>query len=208
MVLVGTGKGTFKKPVTYKITDSPWGIAAGDLNADRSPDLAVTNLGGYVSILLNDGTGRFSKPVSYSAGGGEAIDVKIADLRNDGKQDLVVANGSQGMVVLLNNGDGTFGQPTIYVPACHNCQAPEACVVADFNLDGNLDVACATNIVSSYFFYGKGNGKFGPAIPIKDTIKNQDGFSIAAGDFNNDQAPDLAIPIELKGKVAIMLNTK
>ena len=81
-------------------------------------------------------------------------------------------------------------------------------MAADFNLDGNLDVACATNSNDSYFFYGKGNGKFGPAIPIKDTINFNGGYSIAAGDFDRDNAPDLAIPIELKGKVAVLLNTK
>jgi hypothetical protein len=68
-------------------------------------------------------------------------------------------------------------------------------------------VACATRLDDSYFFYGNGKGGLGAAIPIADTIKNQGGFSIAAGDFNNDGAPDLAIPIELKGKVAILLNT-
>jgi hypothetical protein len=84
MVFAGTGKGTFRKPVTYKLPNSPWGIAAGDLNADHAPDLAVTNISGYVSVLLNDGTGHFQKAVSYSAAGGEVVDVKIADLRNNG----------------------------------------------------------------------------------------------------------------------------
>jgi len=207
MVFVGTGKGTFQKPITYKIAGAPWGIAAGDLNADHIPDLAVTNLGGFVSILLNDGTGHFLKPVQYSWNG-EPVDVKIADLRHSGKQDLVVADLTEGMAVLLNNGDGTFGQATVYPPTCQNCVAPEACVVADFNLDGNLDVACATSIDDSYLFYGKGDGKFGPSIPIHDAINFQGGFSIAAGDFNNDDAPDLAIPIQIKGKVAILLNTQ
>jgi hypothetical protein len=163
---------------------------------------------GSVAVFLNGAAGHFKTPVSYSAGGGEAVDVKIADLRNSGKQDLAIANASQGMVVLLNNGNGTFGKPTIYQPTCQDCVAPMACVVADFNLDNKLDVACATNIDDSYLFYGKGDGKFGPSIPINDTIKFQGGFSIATGDFNNDKAPDLAIPIQDKGKVAIMLNTK
>jgi len=160
------------------------------------------------NVCPGSGNGHFSKPISYSAGGGETPDIVIANLRNNGDQDLVVANASDGMVVLLNNGNGTFGKPTIYIPTCHNCQGPEACVAADFNLDGNLDVACATNIDDSYFFYGDGTGNFGPAIPINDTINFNGGYSIAAGDFNNDKAPDLAIPIELNGKVAILLNAQ
>ncbi len=210
IVFFGDGQGKLRRVAKFKMPhQQPTGIAAGDLNGDQHPDLAVTLAAtGSVAVFINDGTGKFKKPATYSAGGGEAVNVKIADLRNNGKQDLVIANLSQGMVVLLNKGDGTFGKPTIYPPACPDCEAPFACVVADFNLDGKLDVACATSIDDSYFFYGKGNGKFGPSIPIDNTINFQGGFSIAAGDFNNDQAPDLAIPIQDKGKVAIMLNTK
>jgi hypothetical protein len=209
MTFFGDGHGKLRGRKIYKMAGSPFGIAAADLNGDRHPDLAVTRFStGSVAVLINDGTGRFKKPVTYSATAGEVVDVKIADLRSNGKQDLVVANGSQGMVVLLNKGDGTFGKPTIYPPTCQNCVAPEACVVADFNLDGHLDVACATSIDDSYLFYGDGKGKFGPSIPIHDTINFQGGFSIATGDFNHDNAPDLAIPIQIKGKVAIMLNAK
>jgi hypothetical protein len=209
VVFFGNGKGHFGRRTTYKVTGGPYDVAAGDLNSDHHPDLAVTDaFGGNVSILLNDGTGRFKKPHIYSAAGGEAHGVVIADLNRDGAPDLVIANGSAGMVVLLNNGDGTFGKPTVYPPACQNCVAPEACVVADFNLDGNLDGACATSIDDSYLFYGKGNGKFGKSIPIHDAINFQGGFSIAAGDFNNDKSPDLVIPIQIKGKVAVMLNAQ
>ncbi len=210
-VFRGTGKGTLLKPKLYKIPDTPGALAAADLNGDQHPDLAVAQYStGSVGVLINDGTGKFLKPVTYNAGGGEVVDVKIADLRNNGKQDLVIANGSQGMVVLLNKGDGTFGPAKIYPPCAGNppCEGPEAVVVADFNLDGHLDAAVATNIDDSYFYYGKGDGTFGLAKHLKNTIHFQGGFSIATGDFNNDQAPDLAIPIQNKGKVAIMLNTK
>jgi len=110
--------------------------------------------------------------------------------------------------VLLNEGDGTFGKPAIYQPTFFNWQPPEACAVADFNLDGKLDVACAPGGNDAYVFYGKGNGKFGPGIEITTAINHQGGFSIASGDFNNDKAPDLAIPIQNYGKVAILLNTQ
>jgi hypothetical protein len=209
MVFSGNGKGKLAKDATYVVAGSPWSVAAGDLNGDKFPDLAVTQeTAATVAVLLNDGTGKFLPPVSYSVVGSGAVDVKMGDLRKNGDQDLVVANLSQGMVLLLNNGDGTFGKPAIYRPCGNNCLPPEACTVADFNRDGHLDVACATNRNDSYLFYGNGQGNFGAAIPIKDTINFNGGYSIAAGDFNNDKAPDLAIPIELKGKVAILLNTK
>jgi len=210
IVFFGDGHGKLRRVARFKMPhQQPTGIAAGDLNGDHDPDLAVTlAASGSVAVFLNDGTGKFLKPVTYNAGGGEVVDVKIADLRNDGRQDLVIANRSQGMVVLLNNGDGTFGKFKIYQPTFFNWQPPDACTVADFNLDGKLDVACAPEGNDAYVFYGKGNGTFGPGIEITTAIDHQGGFSIASGDFNHDGAPDLAIPIEEYGKVAILLNTK
>jgi hypothetical protein len=208
-VVEDNGQGKLAKAAKFKIPQQPIGIAAGDLNGDHHPDLAVTQVGnGSVAVFLNDGTGKFKKPVSYNAGGGEVADVKIAALRNKGREDLVIANGSQGMVVLLNKGDGTFGKASVYTPTFQNWQAPNACTVADFNLDGKLDVACVSNINDPYFFYGNGDGTFMSGIKIKAAINHQGGYGIASGDFDHDQAPDLAIAIQNDGKVAILLNTK
>jgi hypothetical protein len=209
LVFLGAGSGKFANPAKYKVSGGPFHVAAEDLNGDNAPDLAVAQFdSGGVAVLINDGAGKFKKPAIYDAGGGEVMDVQIGDLRGDGKQDLVIANLTQGMVVLLNKGDGMFGKPSIYLPSCSECQAPEACVVADFNLDNNLDVACVADYGESYLFHGDGKGGFPTQIGFNETIGNVGGFSLAVGDFNNDKVPDLAIPLELKGKVAIMLNAK
>lgn len=205
-VFFGDGKGHLGKARRYKVGGGPYAVAAGDLNGDHFPDLAVANRYGYVSVLLNDDTGHFRNR-SYDGGGTSVSDVKIVNLRNNGKQDLIAANPVQGLVVLLNRGDGTFRGPKYYRP-CQNCAAPVACVSADFNADKKPDVACATEYGDSYLYYGDGKGQFGPAIPMKEEIGNDGGYSIAAGDFNNDKAPDLAIPIQNYGKVAILINAQ
>jgi hypothetical protein len=210
MVFFGTGKGTFKKPLTYKIADSPWAVAAGDLNGDHQPDLAVTNISGYVSVLLNDGTGKFLKPVTYSVGGGSAEEVKLADLRHDGRNDLAVVNGSlSAIAILLNNGDGTFGAADFY-PTSLPGQSTGAngVVIADFNLDAKLDLAASNQDGNSALFYGKGDGTFKAAIPIHNEIKFTGAIGLTAGDFNNDKAPDLAFAVYFIDKVAILLNTQ
>jgi FG-GAP-like repeat len=204
MTFFGNGHGKLKGRKTYELQGAS-GIAAGDLNGDGRPDLAVAS-DSLVTILINDGTGKFQAPVYYGVNG-YPVDVKIADLRNNGKQDLIVADEAEGMDIWLNKGDGTFGDVTTYMPF-GNTEPPDACVVADFNLNGHLDVACSANNFQSYFFYGEGNGKFKFGGLLNDDIKGNGAYSIAAGDFDNDGAPDLAIPIQNYGKVAILLNTK
>src|SRR4029079_2635123 len=55
-VLLGTGTGSFKPPVTSVVGSSPVGVAVGDFNGTGGPDLASANNGSdNVSVLLNNG---------------------------------------------------------------------------------------------------------------------------------------------------------
>src|ERR1022692_1064850 len=125
--------------------------------------------------------------------------VAIADFNGDGVPDIaVIVSATEGSSVLvyLGNGDGTFQTPkTTSFPAA----APKVFAVADFNLDGKLDIVAndsANNV--GHVLLGNGDGTFKAAILLPYAF---DG--VAAGDFNGDGIPDLAMALPQNVDIAL-----
>jgi hypothetical protein len=205
MVFFGRGDGTFGRPTVYKLPGYPSGIAAADLNQDNHPDLAVTEgVGGNLLILLNTGGGKFRNAGTY--GVISPSGVTVAKLRTGGLADIVIPS-FQAVAVLLGKGDGRFEQAVYHSTRSMGQASPYATVVADFNLDGFPDIATVLySSGDSAVLYGKGAGKFGLPVPIK--LRNGGGTGIIAGDFDNDQPPDLAIVLDAAAEVAVVLNAR
>ncbi|HEY6868014.1 MAG TPA: VCBS repeat-containing protein, partial [Candidatus Eisenbacteria bacterium] len=143
---------------------TPFSVAAGDLNGDGKPDLAVANSGaGTVSILLGNGDGTF-RPRSDYGTGDQPYAVAIGDLNGDGKPDLAVANYASGTVsVLLGNGDGTFGARTDYGTG----DGASFVAIHDLNGDGKADLVTVDSGTSGIsVLLGKGDGTFGALTDI------------------------------------------
>src|SRR5262249_1351373 len=143
-IRLGTGDGKFSKGQSITLDNGGSTLIAGDWNNDGILDLAATEssglLGKFVTILLGNGDGTFAVTGSFNSGGG-LTQMVTGDFNGDGVADLVIGFGLNASV-LLGLGGGQFGSPQA-LPEYYN--ALFGLAVADFNLDGKLDLAALTD---------------------------------------------------------------
>ena len=159
-VAMGSGSTYFNAPSRNPIGMHGASIAAGDLNHDGFLDLVVTNAtagdNSDVAVLLGTAAGSFLPARNYTLGS-LSHDAFLADVNKDGKLDLIEDGG-----VALGKGDGTFGPLTAF-PAGLGFGVTNSFTVADFNGDGNPDVAFAApdqsgNYGTIQILLGNGSG--------------------------------------------------
>lgn len=165
-------------------------LVVGDFNRDGRPDVVVSAGPMNIHVLLNDGKGGFSDPLTAVSGFTVAVVRAVAaDFNGDQNLDLVLSRGISGTQasVLLGDGAGGFALPKVFATGGVNY----ASVVGDWNGDGKLDLAMI-NSSSLQTFMGDGTGGFSGAMTTAGTFSSS---RLAAGDFNDDGKTDLVSTI-------------
>ena len=186
-------------PTNFPQFVHPVGVVAGDFNGDGKEDIVTLNIDCSVSVFIGNGDGKFQLPVTY---GGIPTDrvpegIVVGDFNGDGKLDLAVKDQKQAgnvleVTVFPGNGDGTFGTAIPAIDLGSKITVGSTFVAADFNGDGNLDLAtdCQGATVQLCVLNGNGDGTFTAGATV--SVPASGGvFQTAVSDVNGDGKLDL-----------------
>jgi hypothetical protein len=202
-VLVGNGDGTFQAARSFSAGNGPSFVTAGDVNRDNEPDLVVASSGsGTISVLVGNGNGTFQAPQTSASGGALSVSAVFAGDSTERK------TGSGGRQLHREHGQLLIGTAGTSTPQSFPAGGgPTSLAAGDFNLDGKLDVASSnerdgtlegSSTVTVLLGNGDGSLRLPATVPVGSTS-----WSIAAGDFNGDGLPDLAVANTVHHRVGV-----
>jgi len=182
-VLGGNGAGGFSSNRDFAVLGRPSDIAQADLDHDGRDDVALAILTGGVDVFRGDQV----QGLVPAGGFPSAIQpgrIALADVDGNGFEDLVATAGTG--VWVAGDGAGGFSQPR----SIPSGQFADALLARDLSGDGFVDAVLTSGSV------GSGSLVLGAASTgFLEPPRFQTRFpsSAAAGDFNRDGLPDVAI---------------
>ena len=151
-----------------------------DFNGDGKPDIAgLDRSNGNFLLLLNDGTGHLSDPITTFVGTAPSS-FMAADFNNDGKIDLLVRRYTNPISVttFLGSGNGSFTQWNTTTFNSFEVNISEKLV--KFDNDARPEI-----LAGGYYYPINSNGTLAPGNPA-DFLTDGD----IIGDFNGDGKTD------------------
>ena len=185
-----------------------WGLALSDFNDDGRRDVVLDQTSnGRFAVAFGDGAGWFGAPAPATEWNFAADRFALSDFNHDGRVDLGIGPIG-GTMAFAGDGTGHFTP----FPASRRIPAIgfSGAMTADFNGDGNPDLAATSGNDEGeiYVWLGNGQGRFMAADGSPEWGGRYPGAVPAAtGDFNADGRPDLVSYSSWQRALRVHLNT-
>tara|TARA_R110002072_G_scaffold14307_1_gene59571 strand:- start:5688 stop:7100 length:1413 start_codon:yes stop_codon:yes gene_type:complete len=152
----GTGLFTPHIIDSSALANEAYAIDAADFNNDGTMDIVGgANAGDALAVFNNDGNENFTLLTNLSANANLTDGVRVvkaADLNEDGFMDIVVAAFS-GDTFSWFEGDGQGSFTPHPIDSSVNADGATGIQIADFDNDGDLDIAAASNSANQFLWY-------------------------------------------------------
>lgn len=211
-ILRAKGNREFERSAPYTVGGKASFVAAADFDGDGKMDVVVANdpdvtARGAASVAWGKGNGELDAPRQifrdYLPTG-----LEPRDIDKDGLTDLVLY--SSGLQILHGRENGEFAASEGFMTGY---MTSGRAIMDDFNLDGRIDFAIPTYTLPSppFIFFstysalvmvGSSEGTWQATGSAPLTSR---GSALAAGDFNHDAKPDLAVVLPDERKIAVFL---
>ena len=189
-----TAAGTYATAVSYTVSN-PINQDTGDVNNDGVLDILIGGTANGPSLLLGNADGTFgAASVVTVTGASNTLEARLVDLNNDGNLDLLTTTNiisTNNLLIRLGNGDGNFGATKTFD---FGDQTIYQLAIADYNGDGNLDIAGGEFSVGTNFYTVLGNGDGTFTAKTTHSV-GTNVRSIETQDFNLDGIDDLILTI-------------
>jgi hypothetical protein len=202
-VFLGDGAGGWSAVSNHPATDGGYGdVVVADYDADGNADIIAGSPGNGdgnpkgMHIWKGDGKGGFTERTSGSGlpTNGNWRGVAAGDVDGDGNLDIAGTNGygtSEGIHVYLGDGASKFEDQSTGLPGNQNRDSNV--VLADFDNDGDLDVAAGGGAGVDVYLVKK--GPLGNLLWTQSSVGLTDSrmSGITGADWNKDGLVDLVV---------------
>jgi hypothetical protein len=177
----------------------PTGITLVDVDQDSKLDVLIVDRGPEITPpqpvlrrLSRDSSDKLIQTAILPLDGAPSS-IRSGDLNADGSQDVVIILPSSAQVaVLANDGNGQFRKSLFTVSGVDTIA--DTAAVYDFDADGDMDIALSPSgpNLGLVILSNDGDGTFSQSAPrVVGTDSTEQVYSLAVGDINSDDRPDL-----------------